>query len=393
PQWISEHLSFNLFNDAGREINSGFLLPPLQTIEGVKIAAANIRHYRDEMGLPFAFETGANYLKPRKDEIPDGLFVRKVAEEADCHILLDLHNILVNQRNGRQSVREFLKCLPYERVIELHVGGGIYYKDFYLDAHSGPSDAELFSILEEVVGKLPNLKALMFEIDPESFTKVPQSVTTNQLNTMRQIWDKRGYYQKKHKTKPAVCPETGTEANITVAEWENTLGKMVLGKPVDNDLSKELLHDKGIAIIKDMVFNFRGSVLISTLKFSTRLLRLSVGEAVFNSYVNDFFDLAAPELLPVVAAEQFSAYITSNKIIVPYLDKILEYELAAIHTAIDKQKRTVNFDFDPAPLFTALQCARMPSAPLEAKTLNLQVVFENQAKAADSLAFNPMVHN
>ncbi|MDR3695522.1 DUF692 family multinuclear iron-containing protein [Mucilaginibacter sp.] len=393
PQWISEHLSFNMFNDAGREINSGFLLPPLQTAEGVKIAAANIRHYQDEMGLPFAFETGANYLKPRKNEIPDGLFVRKVAEEADCHILLDLHNILVNQRNGRQSIREFLKCLPYERVIELHVGGGIYYKDYYLDAHSGPSDAELFSILEEVAGKLPNLKALMFEIDPESFTKVPQAAIRNQLNTMRQIWDKRGYYHRKRKMKPANCPEQCVNEAINVSDWEYTLGKMVLGKVVDNALSKELIHDKGIAIIKDMVFNFRGSVLISTLKFSTRLLRLSVGEALFNTYVNEFFDTAAPELLPIVAAEQFSAYIKSNQIAVPYLGKVLEYELASIHTAIDKQKRTVNFDFDPAPLFAALQCARMPSEPLVAKALNLQVVFENPETTAGTFTFNPVVHN
>ena len=164
PQWISEHLNFNIFNEAGVDINSGFLLPPLQSKAGIQTAVANIRNYQLEMSLPFAFETGTNYLRPRKNEIPDGLFVRKVAEEADCHILLDLHNLLANQRNGRQSVKEFLEQIPFERVIELHVGGGMYYKDYYLDAHSGPSDAELFSILETVVGRLPNLKALMFEI-------------------------------------------------------------------------------------------------------------------------------------------------------------------------------------------------------------------------------------
>lgn len=47
--------------------------------------------------------------------MPDGLFVPGMAEEADCHILLNLHNILANQKNGRQSVKEFLEYIPSER--------------------------------------------------------------------------------------------------------------------------------------------------------------------------------------------------------------------------------------------------------------------------------------
>jgi uncharacterized protein (UPF0276 family) len=393
PEWISEHLSFNMFNEAGRDINSGFLLPPLQSKEGIKTAVANIRRYQSEMNLPFAFETGANYLLPRKNEIPDGLFVSSVAEEADCYILLDLHNILANQRNGRQSVKDFLKSLPYERIMELHVGGGIYYKDYYLDAHSGPSDRELLSILEEVVGKLPNLKALMFEIDPESFTKVPEAAITNQLITMRQIWDKRGFYYKSRKSvQPSITNENFDET-ISVNEWENTLGNLVLGKEPKNELAKELSKDKGISIIKDMVFNFRGSVLISMLKLTTRLLRLSVGEERFNKYVEDFFENEYPELLPVIVAEQFAVYILLKNTKVLYLENILEYELFSIYTAIDKQNRSVNFNFDPSPVFAALENAQLPAVQPMNKTVKLQVVYDQPSINKELLSFSPVVHN
>ena len=392
PEWISEHLSFNMFKEDGKAINAGFLLPPLQSTDGVNVAVANIKHYQAEMNRPFAFETGVNYLKPAKHEMPDGLFVRKVAEQADCHILLDLHNILANQRNGRQRVKDFLEYLPFERVIELHVGGGIYYKDYYLDAHSGPSDPELLSILEYAAGKLPNLKAIMFEIDPESFVKVPGAAIRDQLITMQKIWDKKGKFYKNNGNKRHVQAEYNFEENTTASDWEYTLGQLVLGRNPGNELANRLLKDSGIEIIKDLIFNFRGSVLISVLKLSTRLLRLSVGEALFNKYVNDFFYEAFPELLPVVLAEQFAAYLKLNNISYRYLDKVLEYELASIHTAIDKQIRNISFDFDPQPVFTALENAVLPPVQSAEKTVILQVVFEDVLLKSDLPSYSPVFH-
>ncbi len=392
PAWISEHLSFNIFNEQGRDVNSGFLLPPFQTEEGVKIAAANISHYRSQMQLPFAFETGANYLKPRKGEMPDGLFAARVAEEADCYILLDLHNILANQRNGRQSVKEFMDDLPYERIIEVHVGGGLYYDNYYLDAHCGPCDNELLGILEHVVGRLPNLKALMFEIDPESFTKVPESAITNQLITMRRIWDTRGFYYRKRNKKPSGSVEQPIEEIKSVNQWECTLGKLVLGHEPENVLGKELLNDGGISIMRDMIFNFRGSVLISMLKLSTRMLRLWVGEAEFKRHVETFFNGVYPELLPVVVAEQFSDYVKANELSVPYLEKVLEYELASIHNAIDQQTRSVTFDFDPMPLFAALEKAELPDEPLAEEPVVLQIAFDRPVLKSE-LNYSRVVHN
>ncbi len=401
PEWISEHLSFNIFTEYGADVNSGFLLPPLQSSAGIATAVANIQHYRAAMDRPFAFETGVNYLQPRKNEIPDGLFTAKIAEQADCHILLDLHNILTNQRNGRQSVKDFVNSLPLERVIELHVGGGIYYKDYYLDAHSGPSDDELFGILDDVAGMLPNLKALMFEINPDYLVKVPEAAITEQLIKMHRIWDKRGRLLKKS-IKPAPENTPSFNESLSVPEWETTLGNLVLGRvpqfaasPVQEPtpvLTDELIQDPGITIIKDLIFNFRGSVLVTVLKLSTRLLRLSVGEAAFNTCINNFFASAVPELLPVIVATQFFEYVKANQLMGPRLQKVLEYEIAAIHTAIDQQPRTVSFDFDPLPLLAALQDARLPGGPVVKRPVNLQIVSDQAVVTHEQLNFSPVFH-
>ena len=124
PPWVSEHLSFNRARGPGGVYNTGFLLPPRQTTEGIRSAVRSIRAMADAIGLPFAVETGVNYLHQREDELDDGRFVAEVVEGADCGLLLDLHNLWANQRNGRQAIEEYLAQLPLERVWEVHLAGG-----------------------------------------------------------------------------------------------------------------------------------------------------------------------------------------------------------------------------------------------------------------------------
>src|SRR5438034_2964426 len=152
--WVSEHLSFNAFEVDGAVEQAGFLLPPRQTCGGVQTAVRSIRRIASELPVPFAFETGVNYLQPRSDEMPDGEFFASVAEAADCGILLDLHNLWVNERNGRQPVHEVLAALPLDRVWEVHLAGGMMIGDYYLDAHSDTISPLLLAIAGDVLPRL-----------------------------------------------------------------------------------------------------------------------------------------------------------------------------------------------------------------------------------------------
>ena len=164
----SEHLSYNRTVLGNRSIDAGFLLPPAQTAAGVEVAAEHVRAYHAAARLPFLVETGVSYLRPRPGELSDGAYIAGVAERADCGILLDLHNLLANERNGRQPVSGVLDELPLERVLEVHVAGGFEAGGYYLDAHVGAPDEELLALTASVLPRLPNLRAVMYEAVPES---------------------------------------------------------------------------------------------------------------------------------------------------------------------------------------------------------------------------------
>jgi len=164
----SEHLSFTRVRRDGCDLDVGFLLPPAQTPAGVALAATHVAAYQRAADLPFLVETGVNYLRPRAGDLPDGAFIAGVAERADCGILLDLHNLLTNERNGRQPVDAVLAALPLDRVLEVHVAGGFELAGYYLDAHVGGPDEELLELTGRVLPTLPNVRAVLFEAVPES---------------------------------------------------------------------------------------------------------------------------------------------------------------------------------------------------------------------------------
>jgi uncharacterized protein (UPF0276 family) len=160
----SEHLSFNRAGDD----HAGYLLPPVPSTDVVDATVSHIRTYQQLFDRPFLVETPASYLRPTPGDLTDAGFVAEIAERADCGILLDLHNIWANERNGRQPVRDFLAELPLERVWEIHLAGGLDVAGYYLDAHVGPVPRPLLDLARDTVPRLPNIRALIFEAVPES---------------------------------------------------------------------------------------------------------------------------------------------------------------------------------------------------------------------------------
>ena len=160
----SEHLAFNAVGDA----YAGFLLPPVQTPEAVAAAVSHIGYYQELYGRPFLVETPTNYLRPVPGDLDDGAYVAAIAEQADCGVLLDLHNIWTNQRNGRQPVTDYLAQLPLDRVWEVHLAGGFETGGYYLDAHVGAIDPELLELAARVLPTLPNVRAVIYEAVPAS---------------------------------------------------------------------------------------------------------------------------------------------------------------------------------------------------------------------------------
>lgn len=369
--WASEHLSFN----STREFRTGFFLPPRQTPEGVETAVASIRDVQQALSVPFAVETGVNYLQPRPDEMPDGAFVAAVAEAADCGLLLDLHNVFANAVNGRQSIEEFLEQIPLNRVWEIHLAGGFELEGFWLDAHSGTMPDPLVEIARQVVPALPNLKAIIFEIFPSFVAVAGLDTIRAELERLHELWDLRRGAPSEAFVNAPVRPQVPVEVQdvASPATWERALGALVIGQPPEDDVARELAADPGIGLVHRLIAEFRASMIVTVLRLTSRHLMLALGQDVFRAILEDFWSKTPPKQFAATEADAFARYLEALDLQVPQLSKILEFERAVLATLIDEQARVVAFDFDPIPLLRALADGRLSDQPGQPGRFEIEV--------------------
>ena len=115
-------------------------------------------------------------------------FLNELCELSGCHLLLDLHNLHVNSRNHGLDPFEFLGRVNLDRVVELHLGGGLEYGEWYLDAHSGPTPDPVWDLLEWVLPRAPNVSGVVFELLGSWFEPMGPERLTAELERMQEAW-------------------------------------------------------------------------------------------------------------------------------------------------------------------------------------------------------------
>jgi uncharacterized protein (UPF0276 family) len=383
--WVSEHLSFNRVAEESRSWHSGFLLPPRQTLAGVEAAVASVRALSAGLSVPLAIETGVNYLRPRADELPDGEFAARVVEAADCGILLDLHNVWTNERNGRQSLADYMEQIPVERVWEIHVAGGYSHRGFWLDAHSGTVPPDLMELAARIIPRLPNLKAIVFELFPAYFPRIGARAFRPQLEALHRLWDRRNTASPARR-RAWRDPDVGDPAPSPL-EWEQTLAKLTVHQPCSAPLADELRRDPGLGVIREMVEKFRGSMVVRTLRLSSRLIMLERGAAYLEQLLAEFWRAHPPQPFALDEAQAFAAFLREQKPYVPFLPEVLEYDCAVIAVALDGEERCVLFGADPLPLLRALGAGRRPT---EVTKGSFEIRLTPDLVEADAHAFSAM---
>ena len=359
--WASEHLGFNRFAADGEDVNTGFLLAPLQTRAGVDAAVASVRDLAGRLPVDFSIETGVNYLQPCRGQLSDGAFVAAVAEEADCGILLDLHNLWANERNGRQTVKEFLAELPLERVNEMHIAGGLEHRGYWLDAHSGAVPQALLELAGWIVPQLPNLGAIVFELLEQHLEPLGLDGVAGELEKLDRIWERRASGGSRSRSpRRTGADESGRWAAVSPPEWEAAVGALVIGREPRTPLATELSDDPGIAILREMVGNFRSGMIVDALRLTSRLLMLSGGRELMPDLLAGFFASAAPQLFASAEAEAFAAYLTEHAPPIAHLDEVLPYECASLRVLLHGESEHVHFDHEPLAVLMPLVEGRLP---------------------------------
>ncbi|UCH47861.1 MAG: DUF692 domain-containing protein [Betaproteobacteria bacterium] len=161
----TEHLSY--CSDDGHLYD---LMPIPFTAEAVRYVAQRIRQTQDILGRRIAIENASFYTKSPVDEMSELAFVRAVVEEADCWLHLDVNNVYVNSVNHRYDPREFLRGVPADRVVYMHMAGHYHESDDLLvDTHGAAVIDPVWDLLDftyREIGVHPTLLERDFNIPP-----------------------------------------------------------------------------------------------------------------------------------------------------------------------------------------------------------------------------------
>ena len=164
-QLYTEHLSY--CSDDGHLYD---LLPIPFTADAVKYVAARIRRAQDILERRIAIENASYYTPSPVAEMSETAFIRAVLDEADCDLHLDVNNVYVNSVNHRYDAVEFIRAMPTERIVYLHMAG--HYKeaeDLIVDTHGADVIDPVWALLDQtyrIHGVAPTLLERDFNIPP-----------------------------------------------------------------------------------------------------------------------------------------------------------------------------------------------------------------------------------
>ena len=160
PAWISDHLCWT--GIAGRNLHD--LMPLPHTEEAVHHIAARVREVQDFLGRRILLENVSSYVDFAHSALPEWEFLKAVAEEADCLILLDVNNIYVNSQNHGFDPLAYLRALPARRVQQIHLAGHSHSGELLIDTHDHPVCEPVWALYAEAVRRFGAV-ATMIERD------------------------------------------------------------------------------------------------------------------------------------------------------------------------------------------------------------------------------------
>ncbi|MDH5500518.1 MAG: DUF692 domain-containing protein, partial [Gammaproteobacteria bacterium] len=160
----SEHLS-----SCGDDGHLYDLMPIPFTDDAVRYVAGRVQRVQDILEQRVALEN-VSYYAPIDSSMTEKEFLLAVLEEADCDLMLDINNIVVNSINHRYDASDFLRDMPSERIRYFHLAGHyVEDEDLRIDTHGNAVDDQAWRLLAdayELFGPVPTLLERDFNFPP-----------------------------------------------------------------------------------------------------------------------------------------------------------------------------------------------------------------------------------
>jgi len=156
-----------LWHVGPRERGHGTLMPPVLVDDSARALGDNVRALRERTGFEVLPENPPAHAWVGDLHLAE--YLARVAERADCGLLLDVAHLAIHQRATRRAPLEGLDALPFERVVEVHVAGGAEFEHagrrFVDDDHGLAVLQDTWTILENTLPRATNLRAVVLECE------------------------------------------------------------------------------------------------------------------------------------------------------------------------------------------------------------------------------------
>ena len=131
PRWISDHLCWTGVTG----LNTHDLLPIPLNEETLAHVVARVRTVQDFLERPLVLENPSTYVTFAGSTMSEWEFLTRLADEADCGLLLDVNNVYVSSVNHDFDPREYVDNVPHERIVQCHLAGHTNCGTHLIDTH------------------------------------------------------------------------------------------------------------------------------------------------------------------------------------------------------------------------------------------------------------------
>jgi uncharacterized protein (UPF0276 family) len=131
--WVSDH--FCWCGAGGAHLHD--LLPLRYTPALVRRVVERAKEIQDFLELPFALENTSSYLTYKSSVLDEWEFIGEIADKANIGLLFDVNNVFVSSYNHGLDPVEFVRRVPHERIVQIHLAGHTNFGSYIIDTHAG----------------------------------------------------------------------------------------------------------------------------------------------------------------------------------------------------------------------------------------------------------------
>jgi uncharacterized protein (UPF0276 family) len=189
--WLSEHLAFVSIAEGQGATAAGLALTAPFDRDVLDLVIERARYVRERTQAPFLLENSPYYVTFDDSDMAEAEFLNRFCADSGAGLLLDLHNLYCNAVNYGFSGHRFLDELDLGAVIEVHIANGSELGGMYADSHAGAPPEPVWDLLDDLVGRAPNLRGITFEFHDSYLPQLGFDGVAQVIGRARRSWKTR----------------------------------------------------------------------------------------------------------------------------------------------------------------------------------------------------------